>query len=295
MDIVDAQIHLVTNADAAIAMLDALGIQAAVIDDYWGVNSKGEILSAQTGFTHALPGYTLSSGRFRPTSPAAELASMRYPDRFAYILRIDYLDPDAEVLLKMAKKSPHVRGIRICALNDEEIGALMGGQYRDLLTTASDEEIPVFCYAKGPPKLWSEIFVEFKNVQFILDHCGTPARPDDFDDVLRLSAHPNVALKWSHAQRFFSKSQYPFLDVIPFLRRAIKDFGCERIMWASDYSQEPNGTWAECLFYLRDCPDLSPIEKEWLLGRTARARLSWAAPEAKTPGWSTGTTRAVSS
>ena len=38
MDIVDSQIHLflTMNADAAIAAMNSIGIQAALIDEFWG-------------------------------------------------------------------------------------------------------------------------------------------------------------------------------------------------------------------------------------------------------------------
>ena len=34
--------------------------------------------------------------------------------------------------------------------------------------------------------------------------------------------------------------------------------------------------WSDLLHYLRDDPELSPAEKQWILGRSARRVLNWA-------------------
>ena len=46
--------------------------------------------------------------------------------------------------------------------------------------------------------------------------------------------------------------------------------------WASDNGGNQTGeSWAELLFYLRDCADITGSEKEWLLGKTLRTLLHW--------------------
>ncbi len=97
-----------------------------------------------------------------------------------------------------------------------------------------------------------------------------------FDEVLKLAEHPNVLLKWSHAQGMFGELKYPSPGLIPHLRRAIDAFGVDRIMWASDYGGNQTGeTWSELLHYLLDAGGLKPDEKAWLFGKTVRTALNW--------------------
>src|SRR5258708_36499065 len=97
MDIVDAQIHLFLNMDvtAAIAVMDSLGIQAALIDEFWGYDGDDP-----------LPGYKTPNGSFRPTAPGAAMASLKYPERFSGLLRIDPPPADFANLMSRANAAP---------------------------------------------------------------------------------------------------------------------------------------------------------------------------------------------
>jgi hypothetical protein len=85
MGVVDAQIHLFLNMDieACLAAMNSMGIQAALIDDFSGYECE-----------HRLPGYLTSHCVLRPTAPGAMMASMKHPDRFSWLLRIDPHDAD---------------------------------------------------------------------------------------------------------------------------------------------------------------------------------------------------------
>jgi predicted TIM-barrel fold metal-dependent hydrolase len=136
---------------------------------------------------------------------------------------------------------------------------------------------------------------KFPDLTFVVDHCGIPredmmdtvdlggrSRLEYFDEVLRLAEHPNVAVKWGHAQRLFDAPDYPYDPIRPYLRRAIDAFGADRLLWASDASVIWDHTWSETLHYLRDDPELSQDEKEWILARSARRIFNWPAPDQPT-------------
>ena len=287
MEIVDSQIHFGPGGiDQTLAGMDALGIRAVLADEFWGLDSWG-------------PGYNLENGAYRVTSPTAELAAWQHPDRFAYVLRVDRSDPEVESLIRMAQAAPHCRAIRVLpAVTAVELEAFENGGYDTIFATADAAGIPVFLFIAGHVELMHRYLEKFPNLQFIVDHCGMPmeenigfldepipgepgghAGPDVsyFDEVLKLAAHPNAALKWSHAQGMFGELVYPSPGLWPHLRRAIDAFGPERIMWASDHGGNQTGeTWAELVFYLRDCPAITDKEKEWLMGKTVRTLLNWA-------------------
>ncbi len=284
MEIVDSQIHFGPGGiDKTLAAMDAVGVDAVLADEFWGLDNWG-------------PGCTLPNGAYRVTSPTAELAAWLHPDRFSYVLRIDRLDPEAESLVRMAKDAPHCRAIRMLpALTAAELEAFASGAYDPIFTLAERIGMPVFLFIAGHVELMPRYLAQFPRLQFIVDHCGMPmeanisfldaATPDQqhsgpdvayFDEVLKLAVHPNVALKWSHAQGMFGMRDYPSIGLRPYLRRAIDAFGANRVMWASDHGGNQTGeTWGELVHYIRDSPDLSADEKSWLMGRTVRTVLGW--------------------
>lgn len=285
MEIVDSQIHFGPGGiEETLAAMDTLGISAVLADEFWGLDNWG-------------PGYTLANGAYRVTSPTAELASWLHPDRFSYVLRVDRTDPEVESLIRMIADAPHARATRILpALTAVELKAFASGGYGPVFAVAEEVGLPVFVFIAGHVELLPPYLEKFPNLQFIVDHCGMPleadvgfldeATPDQahggpdvayFDEVLKLASYPNVALKWTHAQGMFGVRDYPFAGLAPYLRRALDAFGVERVMWASDNGGNQTGeTWAELLFYLRDCPAFTDTEKEWLLGRTVRTVLGWS-------------------
>lgn len=49
----------------------------------------------------------------------------------------------------------------------------------------------------------------------------------------------------------------------------------DRLLWASDKSVMVGHTCSDLLHCVRDDPELSQDEREWILGRTARRILKW--------------------
>jgi predicted TIM-barrel fold metal-dependent hydrolase len=147
----------------------------------------------------------------------------------------------------------------------------------------------VCAFVPGQVALLAPYARRFPRLNIIVDHCGMPSTRYGvageaaaqgaryFDTVLALAEHPNVALKWSHAQERFGVTDYPFAGLRPLLRRALEAFGPERVVWASDHTVLPFA-WAQLLDSLRDDPELTMAEKAWLLGGALRRLLDWPKP-----------------
>lgn len=271
MDIVDAQVHLFLTMDEAqaIAAMDALGIQAMLIDEFWGYDANKD----------PQPGYRLPGGMFRPISPGGERASMRHPERFSYLQRIDPSDPDGDSLMRIARASPHCRALRLDIRAPAEIAALRDGGYRAFFEAAAAHRLPVFVLTIGHAALLRPYVSSIPELQVIVDHCGLSSEPAQYGEVLALARFPNVSLKWCHAPKVFDIHDYPFTRLMPILARALDAFGPQRVLWASDFTATKTGeTWSELLFYLRESSSLSTSDKEWILGKTVRTLLNWPAP-----------------
>lgn len=287
MDIVDSQIHFGPGGtEDILAQMDVLSIQACLVDEFWGLETWG-------------PGYYLPNGTFRPTRPTVELAAALHPGRFAYVARIERTDPEVLSLIRIAADDPNARAIRmIPAVTATETDAFAAGGYDGIFSVANETGMAVFLFIAGHVELMPRYLKKFPGLQFIIDHCGMPMEagiglPDAdtpggasshpgpnvayFDQVLKLADHPNVALKWSHAQGMFGELEYPSPGLVPHLRRAIDAFGVQRIMWASDNGGNQTGeTWEQLLHYLLDSEGVTQEEKTWLFGKTVRTVLDWA-------------------
>jgi predicted TIM-barrel fold metal-dependent hydrolase len=275
MDIVDAQVHAnVLGTEATLAIMDALGIQGVLFDEY--------LTTTEDGATP--PGYRLADGAFRPVGPNAEAAALRHPERFAFLMRVDRRDPGIECWIETLAAAPGFKALRTLVLTPADGAAFEDGGHDRLLNAARAHSLPVFITCPGRVRLLASYAERFPDVQFVIDHCGAafnaPRGQATIDDAVALARYPNVAYKWAHAPKLLSTTAYPFPDLEPKLRRAVDAFGPERVMWASDYTMSRrSANWGEALFSIRHSPSLSEDEKAWILGRTARRILNWPPPQ----------------
>jgi len=273
VDIVDSQVHLNRiGIEAGIAAMDALGIQSTVVDEYDGPDDEG---------WHK-PYLLLANGVKRPIAPVARAAAERYPTRLCYVLRLEHLDPELEAVVADVKSSPGGRGLRICVNTPEKIDAFVRGEFDAIFAIAASYDLPLFVLLPACSHLLQPYAERFPATKMVVDHCGVLRTPENIEQqILPLGRFPNVALKWSHARYSFPSPSYPFREIGPYLRRAADAFGAERILWGSDSTANRTGcSWAETLFQVWDCTEISSDEKTWILGRSARRLLDWSLPDA---------------
>jgi L-fuconolactonase len=285
MNIVDAQVHIGPGRiEETLAAMDALGIRSILVDEYWMGRKPGD------------PAYPVPDAAERPVQPTAELAALMYPDRFSYLVRLDRKDTEVTSVIRMARDAPHARALRITpGMRADEVAAFAAGEYDAICAAACDCGLPLFMFVPGRPRDVVQYARKYPSLRIVIDHCGVlsnrmrqtlgagaPLSPQalraGFEEVLTLAEIPNIALKWAHAPGVFETPGYPGEGLWPVLRTALNRFGASRIMWASDVSANQTGeSWAMLLFGMLGNPDLSPAEREALLGGTLRAWLNWPA------------------
>ena len=303
MEIIDAQLHPNrmgpdwTDAGpealvaATVAAMDAVGVDAALLDEWSGWTEDGR----------SLPGHDMPNGARRTDYPVSERAVARFPGRFAYYARYDLRDPDLGDLMADLRKHPGRLALRWFPQNgaggvlqtpagpvDDDSPLL--ASYLRYFALAQKHEIPVFLVVPGQSRLLEPFVRRFDELWFVVDHCGIAfptageAGPDRFDGlsaVAKLARYPNVALKWCHAPRL-SIGEYPYPDVLEWFVKMLGAYGPERIIWASDHTQglRPDAnvrtfSWAESLNYLLHSGVMSQAEKEWVFGKALRQILRW--------------------
>ncbi len=294
MEIVDSQIHLGPGGiDEMVKALDALGIASVMVDEWW-MGTPGHP-------------YHMVGDVMRTVSPTVEQACWQYPGRFAYLVRVEPEDPDLDAVVRIWAANPNVKALRISpGMSRAEMKRFSDGVYDPIFEQAVKHNLPVFTQVAGHAHLLERVVKKYPDIRIIICHCGMPpgsslypifaqmeGLPDSleywknlaetplaesFDVVLRTADMPQISLKWGHAPVMFDAAGYPNLGARPFLRKALDAFGAERVMWASDISANQTGeSWAELIFSIRENPDITEGEKEWVLGKTARTWLNWPA------------------
>jgi L-fuconolactonase len=259
LDVVDAQIHLRGGVDRAVAAMDAVGVESAVID-IWPPDT-----------------HEIANGVIRYDYGFAKDAMERLPGRFAYMARLDPDDPDMDDLLAQIAATPGT----VCVRTHDRDCMEAGGDAA-MLAAAGRHGVPVMIYVAQRYEALMRYVRQFDDVLFIIDHCGisvgegfggrSAPEPASYyiDALMQFAPFANVALKWSQSPRL-TREPYPFRDVTEQLLRIVDAFGVDRVMWGSDYTVTRNHhTYAEALFYLRDSDRLSASDKESLFGGTLR-------------------------
>lgn len=288
LDVVDTQAHIGPGRiGETLAAMDAPGIRGLVIDEYW----LKDVFSYD-------PHEVLAEGVIRPICPTAELASMQYPDRFSWVLRVNRMDPEYKAQIRKVKESPGGRAIRLIpGMDPREVQAFAAGEYDGLLGAICESGLPLFLHLPDQPELVAACAEKFPGLRIVVDHCGLfnndmramnpmAKRLTEeeqlalYDRVLALSDYPNIGLKWAHYSTMFQLPAYPGTRLTPILRKTIDAFGAERLMWASDFSVNQSGdTWGELLYGIRGNTELTEKERAALLGGTARRWLDWKCEE----------------
>lgn len=290
MDVVDAQVHMGPGGIAeTLAAMNALGIAGIVIDEFWVATMRGD------------PQHPLANGAARPVSPTAELAAQLHPSRFTYLQKVSRGDPELAAIIRLCRDAPGCKAIRITpGMSPSEGEAFGSGGYDPVLAACMASGLPIFVFAPDRPQAFARVAEKFPELSIIIDHCGIfsnsmrtafaslPALSAEqqmtlFDEICRLSRHPNLALKWGHASGHFDTPVWPGEKLWPVLRRAVDAFGASRVMWASDHSVNQRGeSWGELLYGVLGNPDFTADERSWVLGGTVRKWLDWPRVEGTT-------------
>jgi L-fuconolactonase len=264
-DIARGRSPLAVPYEEVLHAMDAVGVDAAV-------------LYTSMSYRRLLP-----DGFFDYLNNYAEEAIVRHPDRFAAITHLDHRAPDVAERVARVRQRPGTFAIRVVIL-DDDLAVLRAGGYDRLFAAAATHSVPVLMYVSGHIPDAGHVARKHPELLLVIDHLGLkqpPLRPADdppflhLPELLELAALPNLAVKLSGVPTL-ARTAYPFPDLRQPVLAVLEAFGRDRVMWASDYTRcLPVVNYAESLFYLLHGGDLSPADKEAVLGGTVRRLLRW--------------------
>lgn len=284
MEIIDAQIHdprpvrpldagygddvhLLMGCELAREAMDSVGVDVALI------NSRQEV---------------------------CDYAVARYPDRFAGCGLFDSQTADVDAWAAGYRQRPGMLAARVLVV-DWTTGAptddFRTGRLEPVFAAAERHHLPVFVMAMGLADQLMPVARAHPELTLIVDHLGVASpppmnrNPDPWTElpaVLALAQFPNVAVKVSGATAL-SRTPYPHPDLWPHLHKLLDAFGPGRLMWGSDFTRlrcapgtnqrGPREGWAglysDCVNFLRDTTEISPMDKEMMFAGTIRRLLRW--------------------
>ena len=274
-ELVDAQLHAYSpeqlaeeghgeTADGLLAMMDAVGVDAAVL-----------VHPSRFGFE---PVYSLE-------------AAAAHPSRFGVVGLVDPDAPDIDDRMQTWRDRPGLLAVRLVAFKDEQRERLRAGAYGRLLAAAERHDVPLLIFAPSVLPLVGDVARTYPALQIVVDHLGLSQPPllqpdpDPFQrlpELLDLAAFANVAVKCTGVPTLTAE-EYPFNDLWPHLHRILDAFGVERLMWGTDITRvhgtDPYPGWhtyAEAVSFMRDTDQLSLDEKALIMGANVRRILRWS-------------------
>lgn len=186
----------------------------------------------------------------------------RYPSRLASVGIVDWTQKDALATLANWSRQG-IQGLRL----DGDARSPGGDQYAIWKKAAELEmNVSVYNLLDSIPK----IIQQCPDLKLHIEHCGQPSL--NGKKILELAQYFNVYVKFSvGGLSAFSKKDYPYVDVQPFVEQLFHQFGANRIMYSSDYPSSGKVIgYGKVLYYLlREISTLSWKDKEWVMGKTA--------------------------
>jgi predicted TIM-barrel fold metal-dependent hydrolase len=194
----------------------------------------------------------------------------RYPGTFRGILVQDPARPDPPDVVKRRIEAAGAQGLRVFDLRVE----------LELLEWLATEDLKLWAYLQADElERLGAVLEGLPELPVVLNHLAfpypapSPIPPATWPAASRLARFGNVHVMFS-GQYAFSRSPYPYPDLIEYARMVYRRFGAARMMWASDYPWPAVDPGYGRLLELveRTFPDLTAEERADVLGGTC-ARL----------------------
>ena len=213
----------------------------------------------------------------------------RHPGRFGVIKPVDPSDPGVAETVADWAATPGTVGIRIMMNRGVSEDPADPGINR-VLAAGARHGLPVNILCWGRLEQARALAARNPDTAIVIDHLGLqqpfepppPAQPfADLPDVLKLAAHPNVAIKITGACTL-SREAFPFNDIWDPLGRIFDAFGIDRCMWGTDWTRAVGLlTYKQGVDAFRGADRLSDSDKGTLMGSTA-ARVQVVAEDSVT-------------
>lgn len=214
-------------------------------------------------------------------------AAREWPDRFVVMGKIYSLDDLPERLAGWSDQG--MRGVRLATRQEPYASWVDSGAIEAFWAEAERIGLRVMAYGPGSRlQPIGEAARRHPGLVVTIDHLSMspPWRPVDvpneeqIDHLLALAELPNVSVKVSSLP-VFSREEFPFRDMWDHARRVIDAFGPGRCFFGTDLSRQPC-TYSQAIEMMQMIiEELSPAERELVMGTALTRWLDWTPAEAR--------------
>lgn len=271
MQIIDAQIHIwgqglpnnrahiqVTSFSAAeaIAMMDAAGVDAAVLHP---------------------PGWD-------PNATELAIDAVKaYPGRFAIMGALSLDRPLDNGAFRTWRDQPGMLGLRYLMLGAAWRERIETGDLDWLWGGAEAAGVPIALLATDCLAQLSGVAQRFPELELTIDHLGGRGGNTELKDhaamvhmpeLTALARHDNVSVKVTGAPGY-SAEDYPYPIMQGYVRQIFDAFGPDRTFWGTDITKMPC-TWRQCItMFTEELDWLAGEELERVMGQAVCRRWGW--------------------
>ncbi|HET7159424.1 MAG TPA: amidohydrolase family protein, partial [Burkholderiales bacterium] len=205
-----------------------------------------------------------------------------HPDRYAVMGRISVRAlPTAHGALKSWRAQPGMLGVRLAFNNQWAAPLLTEGKVDWLWQEAEACGVPLMVLVWHSQMHFIDAVAQrHPQLRIVLDHFALDSRErdaaafKDFDQLLAMAKHPNVAAKAS-ALPCYTNDTYPYRSLHPYIKQAYDAFGPQRLFWGTDLSRSPISYRQQVTMFAEEIPWLSDEDKTWIMGRGVCEWLGW--------------------
>jgi predicted TIM-barrel fold metal-dependent hydrolase len=252
------------RAEYVLAEFDAAGVDAGVVvQEYLDGEQNDYMLKTAKKypgrfFMHGLPNFYKPEGVAREASRlfARGFRGLKFPAGHFTAVKLTMDDKRFMPIYEEMEAAGHVMAV------DLSVGA---------------EQVPgMERVLKAHPKL-----------KVAVGHFGlvTRGKKDEWLTQIRLARHENVFIESGGIIWLFRDESWPFPGAIKAFKRAIKEVGVEKLMWASDWPRTMvDFTYRQSISFLRDRDNgLSDAQKSAILGGNAMRLFGFKKPAKARP------------
>lgn len=184
-------------------------------------------------------------------------SSAKYPEKFAVMGLVDLQTPMQPSQFRGWLERNRLLGVRISFNNPELRATLASGKADWLWQSAEAAGAPMMVLAPQLSALIGMVARRHPALKIVVDHMAIPRgmkAPGAFQHLPELTAlaiYENVAVKMGGVPNYALDEEYPYPQLLGYLRQVIDAFGPARCFWASDLSRL-HGSYSNCANMLRD-------------------------------------------
>jgi len=205
-------------------------------------------------------------------------ASVKYPDRFAVMGRLDPESTESRLQIENWRMTPGQLGLRFTFHRPSLQYLLTEGKADWLWPLAERSGVPIMMTC--PFKIMHiihDVALRYPGLKLVMDHMALlPGTKDEeaFADFNDLASCLNVAVKTS-ALSCYTTDPWPHKRIHGYIRQAFDAYGPKRLFWGTDLSRLPV-TYSQGVQMFTEHMDwLKGDDLEWVMGRGLRQWLGW--------------------